>query len=103
MVAPEGLLFLTLLFHFERAEEFILGATVGVAFTAAAMASLTVEVLMPVGVDMVVLGGVVVCCVQLFKLGCGNFPSAKQLGQYGGFWRGQRGDVALIWVTSGLG
>ena len=81
----------------------VFGATAGVVFAAAAMASLAAAVLMPVGVDMVVLGGVVVCCVQPFKLGCGNFPSAKQLGQYGGFWRGQRGDVALIWVTSGLG
>ena len=73
MVAPEGLLFLTLPFRFGRAEEFVFGAAVGVVLAAADMASLGAAVLVPVGVDMVVLGGVVVYCAQLFKLDRGNF------------------------------
>ena len=72
MVALEGLLFLTLPFRFGWAEEFVFGAAMGVVLTAADMASLAVAVLVPVGVDMVVLGGVVVYCAQLFKLGRGN-------------------------------
>ena len=91
MVAPEGLLFLTLLFRFRRAEEFVFGVAVGVVLAAADMALLTVAVLVPAGVDMVVLGGVVVCYVQPFKLGCGNFRRLDSWAGTGGF--GEAGGV----------
>ena len=68
-----------------------LWSTAGVVFAAAAMASLAAAVLMPVGVDMVVMGGVVMCCAQLLELGCGNFYWLNSRAGTGGF--GEAGGV----------
>jgi hypothetical protein len=104
VVAPEGLLFLMLSFRFGRAEEFVLGATVGVAFAVAVMALLTVEVLISVGVDMVGWGNWW-CWVVWLCVGCsclswvmGVFGWLKVLAGSGDFREAGEGDVALVWV-----
>ena len=85
---------MTLPFRFGRAEELVFEATAGVVFAVAAMASLAAAVLMPVGVDMVVMGGVVMCCAQLLELGCGNFYRLNSRAVMGGF--GEAGGVTLL-------